>query len=115
LVGQIVAGYRNSFEARCGRDLGPGFTYEPMKLAYTLTCSYTPDFVDPVNKRIVEAKGRFPASDRRKMLAVKAQHPDYTYEIWFVSPDAPITKGSKTTNRIWAERHGFTVCQGPRR
>jgi hypothetical protein len=108
-----MAGYRNPFEARCARDLGPGWDYEPIKLPYVLECVYVPDFVDHAGKRIVEAKGRFPASDRRKMLAVKKAHPDYAYEIWFTNPDAAINKGSKTTNKAWAEKHGFTVKKGP--
>lgn len=110
-----MSGYRNPYEARCARDLGAGWEYEPIKLRYTLDYLYVPDFVDHVNKRIVEAKGRFPASDRRKMLAVKAAHPDYAYEIWFSNPEAPINKGSKTTNKAWAEKHGFVVKQGPRK
>lgn len=110
-----MAGYRNAYEARCGRELGSSFAYEPMKLPYVLECVYVPDFVDHAAKRIVEAKGRFPASDRRKMLAVKKAHPSYSYEIWFCNPDAPIAKGSKTTNKAWAEKHGFTVKQGPKK
>lgn len=110
-----MSGYRNSYEARCGRDLGDGWEYETVKLPYVLECVYIPDFIDTQNKRIVEAKGRFPASDRRKMLAVKKAHPDFEYEIWFTNPDAPINKGSKTTNRSWAEKHGFIAKAGPRK
>lgn len=110
-----MSGYRNPFEARCARDLGSGWQYEAVKLPYVLECSYLPDFIDPVNKRIVEAKGLFDAADRRKLLAVKKAHPDYAIEIWFQNPERKISKASKTTYRAWAEKHGFTVKQGPRK
>lgn len=84
-------------------------------MPYVIAHFYVPDFVDHEAQRIIECKGRFPASDRAKMLAVKAAHPSYSYEIWFQNPDAPINKGSKTTNRAWAEKHGFIAKQGPRR
>lgn len=110
-----MSGYRNSFEARCGRDLGPGFAYEALKLPYVLECSYLPDFIDVQGKRIVEAKGLFDAADRRKMLAVKKAHPDYAIEIWFTNPEKTISKASKTTYRAWCDKHGFEVKQGPRK
>lgn len=110
-----MSSYRNPYEKRCARDLGDGWEYETMKLPYVIEHIYVPDFIDRAAKRIVEAKGRFPASDRKKMLAVKAAHPDWTYEIWFTNPDAPINKGSKATNRAWAEKHGFVAKQGPKR
>jgi hypothetical protein len=110
-----MSGYRNPFEARCGRDLGASYQYEALKLSYVLECSYLPDFIDVDAKRIVEVKGRFTAEDRRKMLAVKKAHPDYTISIWFSNPDQPINKGSKTTNRSWCEKHGFEAVQGPRK
>ncbi|KAA9018287.1 endodeoxyribonuclease [Sphingobium limneticum] len=108
-----MSSYRNSYEARCASDLGPGFAYEPLKLTYTLTCSYLPDFVDVANKRIVEAKGLFDAADRRKILAVKSEHPDYSIEILFQNPNLKISKGSKTTYGDWCDRHGIAWRKGP--
>ncbi|TCP92731.1 phage endonuclease I [Sphingomonas sp. PP-CE-1A-559] len=110
-----MSNYRNPFEARCGRDLGPGFAYEAVKLSYVLECTYLPDFIDQEAKRIVEAKGLFDAGDRRKMLAVKRAYPEYTIEMWFTNPDKTISKASKTTYRSWCEKHGFKVKQGPRK
>lgn len=110
-----MSGYRNPFEARCARDLGAGWQYEAVKLPYVLECSYLPDFIDPVGKRIVEAKGLFDAADRRKLLAVKKAHPDWTLEIWFTNPDRKISKGSKTSYRDWCEKNGITAKQGPRK
>lgn len=45
------------------------------------------------------------AADRKKMLAVKAAHPDYTITIVFQNPTIPINKGSKTTYSDWCEKH----------
>lgn len=108
-----MSGYRNPFEKRCAAALGQGFAYEPMKLTYTLKCQYLPDFVDAANKRIVEAKGLFDAADRRKILAVKAQHPDWTVEIWFTNPSKTISKTSKTTYSSWCDANGIAWAKGP--
>jgi hypothetical protein len=108
-----MSGFRNPFEARCARALGPGYAYEAVKLPYVLECSYLPDFVDQANKRIVEAKGLFDAADRRKMVAVKKANPDYTIEIWFTNPEKTISKSSKTTYKAWCDKHGFIAKKGP--
>ncbi len=105
--------YRNPFEKRCAAKLGPEFAYEPLKLSYTLECQYLPDFVDVANKRIVESKGLFDAADRRKILAVKAQHPDWTVEIWFTNPNKTISKTSKTTYADWCRKNGIAWAKGP--
>ena len=108
-----MPGYRNGYEARCAAQIGPEYAYEPIKLTYVLECSYLPDFVDVPNKRIIEAKGLFDAADRRKILAVKAQNPDYSIEIWFQKPSMKISKGSKTSYADWCEKHGIAWKQGP--
>lgn len=108
-----MSGYRNGFEAKCGAAFGPAYSYEPIKLTYTVERTYTPDFVDPVAKTIIETKGYFPAADRSKMLAVKKANPDWRIEICFQRPDTRISKASKTTYREWAEKHGFVVRVAP--
>lgn len=110
-----MSGYRNQYEVRCAAQLGQEYQYEPVKLSYTLECSYLPDFVDVQNKRIVEAKGIFDASDRRKILAVKAQHPDYHIEIWFQNPKMKINKGSSTSYGDWCDKHNIAWKQGPKK
>lgn len=110
-----MSGYRNGFEERCARDLGPEFSYEAVKLPYVLECTYLPDFIDTAGKRIVEAKGLFDAADRRKMLAVQRTYPDYSIEIWFSDPERKISPKSKTTYRAWSEKHGFVAKKGPRK
>lgn len=110
-----MSGYRNPYEARCAATLGAGYAYEPIKLPYVIEATYCPDFVDIANKRIVEAKGLFDAADRRKLLAVKDSHPDWTIEIWFTNPKATISKASKTTYANWCDKHGIAWKQGPRK
>jgi hypothetical protein len=108
-----MAGYRNSFEARCARDLGAAYQYESVKLPYTINHNYLPDFVDPVAMRIVEIKGYLDSTDRQKLIAVKAAHPGYSLEIWFQNPNLTISKASKTEYWQWAEKHGFAWRKGP--
>ncbi len=105
--------YRNKFEERCGEALGESWAYESIKLTYTTQHSYTPDFVDEQNKRIIESKGYLSPNDRSKMLAVKAQHPDWTFTIQFQNPNKKISRTSNTTYKVWAERHGFEVLAPP--
>lgn len=107
--------FKNPFEARCARDLGAAYAYEPIKLPYVIEANYIPDFVDVANKRIVEGKGLFDAADRRKLLAVKKAHPDWTIELWFYNPEKTISKVSKTRYRDWCDKNGFAWKQGPRK
>ena len=84
------------------------FKYEPFKiewedLAYR---TYTPDFV-LFNGVIIETKGQFTASDRRKHLAIKKQHPKLDIRFVFMNAKNKIYKGSKTTYADWCLRHDF--------
>ncbi len=96
---------RNRFEQKVAAQVGPGFAYEAKRLPYTIAHTYLPDFINEQTKEIVEAKGRFTAADRKKMLAVKAAHPDYTITIVFQNPTLPINKASKTSYADWCEKH----------
>jgi hypothetical protein len=102
-----VTKYRNKFEERVAKQLGPDFDYETLKLPYVTQHTYLPDFVDLERKVIVESKGHFPPADRAKMLAVKKQHSDWTFRLIFQNPAAKLNKKSKTTYSGWAEKHGF--------
>ena len=106
-----MARYRNKLEARVGASLPPEYAYETTYLPYTLAHRYLPDFIDTEAKRIVEVKGRFPASDRAKMKAVRLQHPDYTIEIRFQNPNTKIAKNSKTSYAAWCEKNGIEWTQ----
>jgi Autographiviridae endonuclease I len=107
---------RNAFEQRCGAKLGPDFQYEAVKLSYQPPAkSYTPDWINPDTKEIVEAKGYLRPTDRAKMLLVKRDNPGFTYRIIFQNPHRTISKQSRTTYAQWAEKHGFKWEEGPKR
>jgi hypothetical protein len=97
---------RNRFEAAFAAA-NPDLAYEPIKLSYTLSCNYTPDFVDHDNKTIYETKGLWEAQDRRKILAVKEQHPGWRIVMVFQQPTRKIAKLSKTTYAAWCDKHGI--------
>lgn len=82
------------------------FEYEPMKIEYNTPSIYVPDIVLE-NKIIVEIKGFFTASDRRKHLLIKQQHPELDIRFVFQKPDNKIYKGSNITYADWCEKHGF--------
>ncbi len=71
---------------------------------------YTPDFFLSTGI-IIEAKGRFTAADRRKMLAVKADHPELQLVICFMR-DNKIRKNSQTKYSDWCEANGFDYSIG---
>lgn len=113
----MMASYRNKFEERVGQHLGDDWEYETVKLKYVVPArdaTYTPDFINHKDKTIIESKGRFPATDRKKMLLVKEQHPDWTIKLLFQNPKARISKTSKTTYATWAEKNGFQWEQLPK-
>jgi hypothetical protein len=86
--------------------------YEEETITYRLDeiRRYLPDFVlkTKTKKKIyIEGKGKFSATDRKKMLLVQAQHPDLDIRFVFYRAAAKIRKGSQTTHAMWAEKHGF--------
>ena len=106
--------YRSGLEEKLGKYLdkvGCSYLYEVEKFDYVTHSKYTPDFFLP-NGVIIEAKGFFKPSDRRKMLAVKQMHPHLDIRFVFMRDNA-LTKTSKTTYTMWAEKHGFPACIFP--
>ena len=63
-------------------ELGVTYEYESTKIAYQISHNYCPDFVLK-NGVLVETKGHFSQEDRRKMVAVKTQHPDLDIRLCF--------------------------------
>lgn len=107
----IRNGYRSGLEDDISVDLkkrGVSFKYETLKIKWTLleNKTYTPDFILP-NGIIVESKGRFVATDRKKHLKVKEQHPSLDIRFVFSNSRGKINKGSRTTYGDWCDRHGF--------
>jgi hypothetical protein len=104
-------GFRSGFERTISTNLKSRkvpFSYETLKIPYTLGGHYIPDFVLD-NGIILEAKGVLSVEDKRKMIAVKAQHPELDIRFIFMAPNNKIPR-TKQTHAQWAERHGFPWC-----
>lgn len=102
--------YRNRFEQRVAAKLGQDWDYETIKLSYIVPArkaTYTPDFINHETKTIIESKGYLRAEDRKKLVLIQAQNPDWTIKLLFQNPRATISKASKTTYAAWAEKNGF--------
>ena len=85
----------------------PQLVREPDKIPYVIEHTYTPDFYDADREIYYETKGYWPASDRRKLLAVLKQNPDIRIVMVFQNPHLKISKKSKTTYANWCNRHGI--------
>ena len=130
--GVTAKGHRSKFEDRLALELdNRGIKYEYEQYSYLYEeplrknlakcgdCGskslvregwYTPDwFLE--NDVIIESKGRFTASDRRKMVAVKRLHPDLDIKMLFMR-DNKIHKNSSTTYTMWCEANGFDYSVG---
>ena len=113
------SGFRSGLEKRVKDDLEKRkvkFGYEDTILTYTLPETkhkYTPDFTIYSNGKVlfIESKGYLDSSARRKMVAVKLEHPDKDIRILF-QRDQPIRKGAKTTYGQWATKAGFIFAFG---
>jgi predicted nuclease of restriction endonuclease-like RecB superfamily len=95
---------RNKFEKRILTQLKRArvsFTYESEKIPYVLAGHYIPDFIiqTSLGKIYVEAKGYLRPEHKRKMVAVKKQHPEMDLRILFYSANKKFIK--------WAEKAGF--------
>ena len=104
-------GYRSGLEDKVAEYLKSNsivFLYEKVKiewedLAYR---TYTPDFVLN-NGIIIETKGRFIASDRRKHIAIKKQHPNLDIRFVFTNSKTKLRKGAKSSYGEWCIKYDF--------
>lgn len=94
------------------RKAGTKFEYEPVKLPYVLHHNYVPDFYLPKQNIYIEAKGKLTPEDRKKMIAVKSQHPDLDIRMVFMNGQNKLSRRSNTTYLQWAEKHGFPAADG---
>mgnify|MGYP003951220417 FL=1 len=107
----LKAGYRSGLEDETAKYLaekGIEFTYEKEKIKWldSKIRTYTPDF-KLSNGIIIETKGRFVASDRRKHKEIKKQFPDYDIRFVFSNSRAKLYKGAKSTYGDWCKKNGF--------
>lgn len=101
--------YKSKLETRVAKRLQNmklDFVYEPEKLPYVLHKTYTPDFVSPSSRVMLEVKGVLDAQTRSKMRAVKSQHPEADIRFVFAKPHNKCP-GIKLTHAEWAEANGF--------
>ena len=104
-------GYKSGLEFKISMALDTiryQYDYESIRIEWEdLTYrTYTPDFILK-NGIIIETKGRFITSDRKKHLAIKQQHPKLDIRFVFTNSNVKIYKGSKTSYAMWCIRHGF--------
>lgn len=95
---------RNKFETKLYKQLKAAkvkFTYESEKIPYVLSGHYIPDFIlqTPLGKIYIEAKGYLRPEHKRKMTAVKRQHPELDIRIVFYA--------NKKKDIKWAEKNQF--------
>ena len=106
-------GFRSGLEEKVAeqlREKGVKYEFEETKLKYVKpqkTHTYTPDFFLPEQNIYIESKGLFQTSDRQKMILVKEQHPDLDIRFVFSNASSRISKKSKTTYAMWADKNGF--------
>lgn len=104
-------GYRSGLEKVICDKLSEDkvkYKYEEIKvewedLAYR---TYTPDVI-LTNGIVIEIKGLFTPSDRRKHLKIKKQHPELDIRFVFENSRRKLRKGSKTSYADWCTRYGF--------
>jgi hypothetical protein len=105
-------GYRSGLEEKVAAELklqGIVCKYESYSLEYTIPETkhkYTPDFPLP-NGILVETKGEFTSSDRKKHKRIREQHPDLDIRFVFSNPHRKIGAKSSTTYAMWCERLGI--------
>ena len=107
----IKYGYRSGLEHKISMALDTikyNYEYESIKiewedLAYR---TYTPDFILN-NGIIIETKGRFLTTDRRKHLCIKKQHPKLDIRFVFTNSRSKLSKGAKSTYAEWCNKYGF--------
>lgn len=111
--------YKNKFEIVTGEFLTKKkvkFEYETEKLEYTITANYIPDFIVTTKsgkKIYIETKGNGRSWDgaaRRKLVAVKKQHPELDIRLVFWSDGkfgASRKDGTRQTQSSWAGKNGF--------
>lgn len=107
----IQAGYRSGLEEDTAKYLNKKkvkFTYEKEKIRWLdmRYRTYTPDFV-LANGIIIETKGRFVSTDRRKHKEIKKQFPELDIRFVFTNSRSKLYKGAKSSYGDWCKKHGF--------
>lgn len=107
-------GYKSGFERMLATQLtqsGVKWHYEDTKIPYILEGEYNPDFHLLASDIYIEAKGVLDRESKRKMVAVKRQHPEYDIRFLFMNANKKIP-GTKQTHGEWATKNGFPWAEG---
>jgi hypothetical protein len=110
--GHSQAIYRSGLEEKIALQLeakGLPVVFEQYTIKYLVperVASYTPDFL-LTNNIVIESKGIFDVSDRKKHLLLKEQFPEMDLRFVFSSSRSKLYKGSKTTYGAWCDKYGF--------
>ena len=108
--------FRSGLEKKvyeAAQQQGLPLVYEPpdIRIPYTISHNYIPDFVLP-NGILIEVKGWLRPSDRTKMRKIKEQNPSLDIRFVFQNPKGKLTKSKNSeTYGDWAERLGFQWAQ----
>lgn len=101
---------RNKFEKKLEQQLRRSkcdYDYESERIPYTLNGIYIPDFRLRLGSKhiiYIEAKGYLRPEHKRKMVAVKRQHPELDIRFVFYRHVEIYIK--------WADKHGFPWAIG---
>jgi hypothetical protein len=102
-------GVRNKFEKKIYQQLKRSkvpFKYESEKIPYVLAGHYIPDFiiVSPFGRIYIETKGYLRPEAKRKLIAVKRQHPEMDIRLLFYA--------KRPAQIRWADKAGFRWAIG---
>ena len=109
-------GYRSGLELKVSEQITEAnypVNYETETLHYIVpqkNSKYTPDFIfTKKNGEImyIETKGRWTSVDRQKMKHVLQSNPSIDLRLVFQNPNQKISKGSKTTYEVYANKLGI--------
>lgn len=106
-----AANFRSGFEQKVAKSIttyGATYTYEKDKIQYIIPASkhnYLPDF-KLENGIYIEAKGKWDASSRKKMVLAIEQNPDKDIRMLFMR-DNTISKNSKTKYSDFCDKRGI--------
>jgi len=109
-----ASGFRSGLEQTIAKQIKQArhkIRYEVMKIKWVdfSIRSYTPDFVLD-NGIILEVKGFWSTSDRRKHVEIKSQHEELDIRLVFENSKRKIRKGSKTTYGDWCKKKDILYC-----
>lgn len=113
-----VGKYRSELEvtvkSRFPRRKGLHVSFESTKIPYVTKHEYIPDFQITLKSGktfFVEVKGHFRPEDKRKMAAVKQQHPALDIRMVFGSSgNGPKGLQKNRRNLRWCERYGIPAA-----